>query len=500
MRDVEVGVEAQLAEPPADLRDRRQQLVAQQPERRLQRLGRAEELLLARLPLARDRRPRLLGERRRLLGRAAVGPLGVGEHEPPPRARHRHVQQPPHLGGVRRARQRRDGLLDQRVRDRLERLPPRAGHARAHQPEHVDVVELVPLGVVHRHHAHAARGLAVAGLLLAQPGVGDGRDRAGELARGGLRRAAHVGGGELGEARQVAQPLDDLGGGREQQLPAQPEPLDQPVHVQVRARGVQRGGRGPVELEEEDDPVARLGRDLRRLQGGGERRDHVELAPARDLGHPREVDRPQLDRRPRQRAHDRARVAGVDQQPQPGQQVAHLGALEERRRPAAGGTAPRAPRTPPRPPAPRPAPSAPARRRPRARRPRARSAARPPPPRPGPARARTCSARTRPRRPARPASATSVLSSRSSIGATTAPAAASSRAPERSDSSRRTIVASGHSARKSRMFLVAAPRKRWIAWSSSANALIPPCSATSSRSSRPWAKLASCSSSISTCP
>ena len=39
------------------------------------------------------------------------------------------------------------------------------------------------------------------------------------------------------------------------------------------------------------------------------------------------------------------------------------------------------------------------------------------------------------------------------------------------------------------MFLVAAPRKRWIAWSSSANALIPPCSATSSRSSRPWAKL-----------
>ena len=102
--------------------------------------------------------------------------------------------------------------------------------------------------------------------------------------------------------------------------------------------------------------------------------------------------------------------------------------------------------------------------------------------------------------PGAPGVATSVLSSRSSIGATTAPAAASSRAPERSDSSRRTIVASGHSARKSRMFLVAAPRKRWIAWSSSANALIPPCSATSSRSSRPWAKLASCSSSISTCP
>ena len=101
-----------------------------------------------------------------------------------------------------------------------------------------------------------------------------------------------------------------------------------------------------------------------------------------------------------------------------------------------------------------------------------RSAARPRPRPPGPARARTRSARTRPRRRARPARATSVFSSRSSIGATTAPAAASSRAPARSDSSSRTTVASGHSARKSRMFLVAAPRKRWIDWSSSANALI----------------------------
>ena len=334
MRDVEVGVEAQLAEPPADLRDRRQQLVAQQPERRLERLGRAEELLLARLPLARDRRAGLLGERGRLLGRAAVGALGVGEHEPLAGARHRHVQQPPHLRGVRGARERRDGLLDQRVRDRLERLPARAGHARAHQAEHVDVVELVALGVVHRHHLHAAGALAVTRLVLAQPGVGDRGDRAGELARGGLRRAPHVGGGELGEASEVAQPLDDLGRRREQQLPAQPEPLDQPVHEQVRARGVQRRGRGPVQLQEADDPVACLGRDLRRLQGSAQSRDHVELAPARDLGHAREVDRPQLDRRPRQRPHDRAGVARVDQQPQPGQQVAHLGALEERRRPA----------------------------------------------------------------------------------------------------------------------------------------------------------------------
>ena len=90
------------------------------------------------------------------------------------------------------------------------------------------------------------------------------------------------------------------------------------------------------------------------------------------------------------------------------------------------------------------------------------------------------------------------FSSRSSIGSTTARAAASTRPAQRCDTSSRITVASGHSARKSRTFLVAAPRKRWIAWSSSANAVIPPCSATSSRSSRPWAKLASCSSSTST--
>ena len=62
------------------------------------------------------------------------------------------------------------------------------GHARAHQPEHVDVVELEALGRVHRHHLHADRAVAGHRLLLAQPGLGDRGDRAGELARGGLRR------------------------------------------------------------------------------------------------------------------------------------------------------------------------------------------------------------------------------------------------------------------------------------------------------------------------
>jgi hypothetical protein len=78
VRDVEIGVEAQLAEPAAHLGDRREKLVAQQPERRLQGLGGPEELLLSRLPIRRGL-AQLLGEGRRLLVGAAVGALGVGE-------------------------------------------------------------------------------------------------------------------------------------------------------------------------------------------------------------------------------------------------------------------------------------------------------------------------------------------------------------------------------------------------------------------------------------
>ena len=67
-----------------------------------------------------------------------------------------------------------------------------------------------------------------------------------------------------------------------------------------------------------------------RLGGRGQRGDHVELASAGDLGAARDVDRAQLDRRPRERADDGRRVGGVGQQPQPGEHVPDLGALEER--------------------------------------------------------------------------------------------------------------------------------------------------------------------------
>ena len=77
--------------------------------------------------------------------------------------------------------------------------------------------------------------------------------------------------------------------------------------------------------------------------------------------HAREVDRAQLDRRPRERAHDRAGVAGVDEQAQPGEHVADLGALEERRGADQPVRARRAPRARRRPPGPRGARSARAR-------------------------------------------------------------------------------------------------------------------------------------------
>ena len=98
-----------------------------------------------------------------------------------------------------------------------------------------------------------------------------------------------------------------------------------------------------------------------------------------------------------------------------------------------------------------------------------------------------------------PARSSRRLGRRSGSGSTTACAAAMMRAPERKLSPSRTTAASGHSARKSAMLFVAAPRKRWIAWSSSPATVTLPCSATSSRSSRPWAKLVSWNSSTSTC-
>ena len=162
-----------------------------------------------------------------------------------------------------------------------------------------------------------------------RPGLGHRRHVAGEVAPGGLRRAAHVGGGQVAQARERDEPLDDVGLGGEELLAAQPEAVDEAVHEEVGARGVQRAGGRAVQLEEAEDALARLGRQLGRLGRGHQRADHVELAPARDLHAARDVDRAQLDRRAGEGAHDGAGVAGIDEQPQPGEHVLDLGALEE---------------------------------------------------------------------------------------------------------------------------------------------------------------------------
>ncbi len=333
VRDVQVGVEAQLAQRLAHARHVAQQVVAQGPEGGVHGFRGAEELLVAVLPCAVQRGASVLDEGRGRLGGAALGVLREGQHHALAPAGHGHVQQAAHprlVGGAVVGGQVRGQQL---VGDRLDGGVAGAGHPRGVQPEDEHVIELERGRGVHRRQAHPARAGARlrrgAGLLLAQPGVADGGQVAGELARRGLGGAAHVGGGQLGQAGEVDQALHDVGVRGEQLLAAQTEALDEAVDEQVRASRVQRRGGRAVQLEEGQDALARLGGQLGRLGGRQQRTDHVELAPPRDLHAARQVHRAQLDRRAGQRAHRRAGVGGVGQQAQPGQHVAHLGAREE---------------------------------------------------------------------------------------------------------------------------------------------------------------------------
>ncbi len=269
-----------------------------------------------------------------MLQGAADRAFRVAEDEPLARAGHRDVQQPAHVVDVLGARVGGELLVQERVGDRLGHAPPRAGHARRLQAEDEHVAELAPLRGVHGQHADGAVAALAGALLLVvvQAGLGHRRHVACEVAPGGLRRAAHVGGGQVAEARERDEALDDVGLCGEELLAAQPEAVDEAVHEEVGARGVEGAGGRAVQLEEAQDALARLGRQLGRLGGGHQRADHVELAPARDLHAARDVDRPQLDRRAREGAHHGAGVAGIDEQAQPGEHVLDLGALEERGR------------------------------------------------------------------------------------------------------------------------------------------------------------------------
>src|SRR5262245_38664252 len=125
----------------------------------------------------------------------------------------------------------------------------------------------------------------------------------GEVARARAGGAAH----ELARERvQAAQALLLLRVllGRQQRASAAAEPADQTVEEHIGADAVELRGHVAVQLDEARDALARLRWHLRRLGGGLQADDEVELAPPRDLDHAREVDLAQLDRRARESTHD----------------------------------------------------------------------------------------------------------------------------------------------------------------------------------------------------
>ena len=181
---------------------------------------------------------------------------------------------------------------------------------------------------MHRHHLDGRRQVLGRRLLLAQPGLSHGRHVAHEIAWRGVGLAAHVRAGKLAELRDVHEPLHRVGLRGEHLLAAQPDALDQPVDERVRPHLRERRRRRPVEAEEGLRAITSLGRQLRPVASGDHAGHHVEPAAARVLCEPGDVHRAQLDRWAGEGAHHGARVGRIGQQAQPGEHVAHLGALE----------------------------------------------------------------------------------------------------------------------------------------------------------------------------
>ena len=259
--DVEVGVEAQLAEARAGARDARAAARRAAPGRSRARVSSGPNSILARARPTRRRArvARLLGERRRRLQRARVAARRVGEHEARSRARviatwsSRRISSTwasrvsggsvswssaSGIGSI--ARRRAPGIRDD--------CSPRTKTCSNDSPCEA-CIAITATAPARTPKRSAAAGGAVAlragpALLVAQPGLGDRRDRAGELARRRLRRAAHVRGRELAEARERDEPLDDVGLGGEELAAAQPEAVDEPVDEDVGPRRVE-GARRP---------------------------------------------------------------------------------------------------------------------------------------------------------------------------------------------------------------------------------------------------------------
>ena len=112
------------------------------------------------------------------------------------------------------------------------------------EAEQVDVLELEPLDLLGlgQHDRSGRRGDGIVQLELAR--IRDRAEVANEVADRAPRLAARPGGGELGEAGQALKPLRRLGGGHEQAVAAQADPLDQAPHEDVR-RASPRAPRTP---------------------------------------------------------------------------------------------------------------------------------------------------------------------------------------------------------------------------------------------------------------
>jgi len=147
-----------------------------------------------------------------------------------------------------------------------------------------------------------------------------------ERARGGVGLGEHEVGGELAQGLQAgALPGGVLG--TEQRAPARAEQLDQLAEEtpRARARRARRRRCDAGRRSARSVHVPRAG-NLRRLGGGAEAGDEVELSPPRELDHAREVRLAQFDRRTGKRAHHGGGVVRIDEQAHPGEHVAHLGA------------------------------------------------------------------------------------------------------------------------------------------------------------------------------
>ena len=195
------------------------------------------------------------------------------------------------------------------------------------EPEQVDGVELEALHLagLGDHHRAGRRRIDVLRADVAR--LRDGGDVADEVPHRAARNAAREVRRELREPREVHQALRGLRRRREQPVAAHANALDQPADEDVRAHRLHRRRGRALELQERLDPVARLRPELRALERRLEGGDHVELAAARDRGHPGEIGRAQVDRRPGESAHDRGGVERVGQDAQPGEGVTHLGPL-----------------------------------------------------------------------------------------------------------------------------------------------------------------------------